>query len=160
MAWFLCTVSQREPDNWEKAKEVGLWGVPGVSYLAKVVKKGDQMLFWRAARGYIGIGVVTDVARPPNGRAEVPWPGGLARWSNVIPMRVSVEIKKPVFLKFVSAYQNETGFSKSQFQRGFSPIGDAPGQLVAERIVERSLEELAEQEVEARTAQPDPPPVG
>lgn len=144
MAWYLCTISRHEPRNWERCKEAGLWGVPGESKAAREVKKGDQLLFWMGGRGYIGFGQVTDLGRVPLRRDEVPWAGGLARWSYIIPMRVQVEIKQPVRLKFSHSVQELTGFAATHFQRGFASIADKPAQTVAEQILERSFEEVEE----------------
>jgi hypothetical protein len=141
MAWYLCTISKNEPSNWGKCKDVGLWGVPGVVKAAKEAKRGDRLLFWMGGRGYIGYGVVMEQGRVPQGRDEVPWPGGLGRWTYVIPMRVLVEAKKPVRLKFHRSVQDQTGFTAAKFQRGFAPINDEPAQRVAEEVLEQSINE-------------------
>ncbi len=112
-----------------------------MSNVAREVKKGDQLLFWLGGRGYVGFGIVADSGRAPARREEVPWAGGLARWSFVIPMRVQVEVKEPIRLKFSRSVQDETGFAATRFQRGFSAIDDARAQMVAERILERSFDE-------------------
>lgn len=146
MTWYLCTVSKNEPENWAKAKSVGLWGVPGGSRVALNVKKGDHLLFWLGRRGYVAFGVVADEARVPLRKEEVPWPGGLARWRYVIPIRVQIEIQEPIRLKFARAVQEQTGFTAMRFQRGFAAIDDGPAKMIAEKIVERSLSEHAASE--------------
>lgn len=142
MSWFLCTISRHEPSNWGKCKEIGLWGVPGSVSAVREVKRGDRLLFWIGGKGYVGYGVVTEDGRVPQARQEAPWPGGLARWNYVIPIRVQVEIEQPLRLKFARSVQEQTGFSASRFQRGFSPIEDIPAQKIAEQILERSIEEI------------------
>jgi hypothetical protein len=141
MPWYLCTISRHEPSNWGKCKDSGLWGIPGVVKAAMDVKRGDRLLFWMGGRGYIGYGVVMEQGRVPQYRNEIPWPGGLARWTYLIPMRVQVEVKNPVRLKFHRSVQEQTGFPATKFQRGLAPINDEPAQRVAEWILEQSIDE-------------------
>ena len=141
MAWFLCTISRHEPSNWKKCKEAGLWGIPGVVHASKEAKRGDRLLFWMGGRGYIGYGIVLEQGRVPQRRDEVPWPGGLARWTYLIPMRVQIEIAEPVRLKFQRSIQDQTRFSTTKFQRGFAPIESEPAQAVAEQIIQQSIRE-------------------
>lgn len=143
MTWFVCTISKGEPENWEICKSTQLWGVPGKSKLGFTAKAGDRLLFWLGGRGYAGVGAVTAELRVPKTRNEIPWAGGLARWSYLIPIRIDLEVKQPLFIGFERSRQHETDFTLDKFQRGFAPVPDEPAEMIAERLRARSVDERA-----------------
>lgn len=138
MAWFVCSISPNEPRNWELCKEYGLWGY--TRGMAKSVP-GDHLLYWVGRRGYIGYGLVTDHPRLPRSRADAPWPGGTYRFTAVVPMKVLVEVTKPLFLPFVNNVQEQTGINTAHLQRGMSVMSDSAAAAVTIRLLERYLAE-------------------
>lgn len=143
MTWFVCTISKGEPENWDLCKSTELWGIPGKSKLGFTAKEGDHLLFWLGGRGYAGIGTVMGEARVAKRSSEIPWAGGLARWSYLIPIRFDLEVKQPLFIGFVRSHQYETDFTLDKFQRGFAPVPDEPAEMIAERLRTRSVDERA-----------------
>jgi len=96
-------------------------------------------LFWIGGKGYVGYGAVAGGARVPTSRIEAPWPGGMARWTYVVPIRIWVEISVPIEYKFVRSRQLNTEFTTARFQRGFSRVEDEPAKEVARKILWQSL---------------------
>lgn len=141
MTWFVCTISKGEPENWDVCKATQLWGIPGKSELGFTAEAGDRLLFWLGGRGYVGVGTVTAPARVAKRSSEVPWAGGLARWSYLVPIRFDLEVKQPLFIGFVRSHQHETDFTLDKFQRGFAPVSEGPAEMIAERLRLRSVDE-------------------
>jgi hypothetical protein len=139
MSWFVCTVSRNEPSNWEKCKSVGLWGL---TRTRSGVVPGDRFVAWIGGRGFIAEGEITGSARRPVDKTEAPWPGGTYRFSLVVPIRVQLEVKSPVFLPFDGQRQRETGISKAQLQSSLSLIPDVAGQRIAALLAERHAAEV------------------
>lgn len=145
MSWFVCTISPAEPRNWELCKEYGLWGYTrGMPKCAP----GDHLLFWVGQRGYIGYGLVTDYPRTPKSRAEAPWAGGTYRFTAVVPMKVQVEVKEPIFFGFTNNVQTQTGLNTGHFQRGMSAMPDDAATDLAEQLLKRFLDQEAEPAVD------------
>lgn len=128
MGALLCTISKQERKNWEICRDVGLWGVPhGNKWKVNLTKAktDDRLLFWIAAEGFVGWGTVTGPMRVPTSRDEVPWAGGLYRYAALVPMRVELELKKPLKLRFdESQKQLGTGISVFMLRRGFIHVRD------------------------------------
>ncbi len=130
-------VSVREPRNWERCKEAGLWGVPGLSRPAPKVTPGDRLFIWRGRAGFIAEAIVTGPARVPQDRDEAPWPGGLGRWRSVIPIRVVREVSESYKLPFVRDRQEVTGISSNSLRFGLVHISDTAGDTLSAALAER-----------------------
>lgn len=141
MSWFVCTISPTAPRNWELCKEYGLWGY--TRGMPKCVP-GDHLIFWIGRRGYSGYGLVTGYPYPPKSRADAPWAGGTSRFTAVIPMKVQLEVKEPIFLPFEKNIQTQTGLNTAHFQRGMTVMPDGAAQSVAEQLLQRYLEQEVE----------------
>lgn len=123
MSSWICVISNQSPKNWGLCKEFGLYGIAAYNRkLHNLVKKDDQMLFWYARHGFLGYGIATEDSRTPTGPEEVPWGGGISRFSIVVPFKVVYECLDPVPLPFVSGKQLKTGISAYTLQRGFASI--------------------------------------
>jgi hypothetical protein len=98
---------------------------------------GDRLLFWLAKSGFVGYSTVTEDARIPRGKADVPWAGGVYGWSLIVPMRLDFLCPQPVWLPFVDAKQTRTGISQYALRRGFLAISDQSAQAALEAIHEQ-----------------------
>lgn len=150
MAWFLCSVSRSQPRNWILCKESGLWGYTrGIAHC----DPQDHLLFWVGGRGYVGYGVVSGEPRKPNGKSEAPWPGGVYRFTSIIPFRLQVEVEEPVYLRFERQVQERTLFSTARFQQGFNAVSDGAAAAVAELLMVQHLKEAERVELGTSTKQ-------
>lgn len=140
MGSFVGAVSSKEPLNWDRCKEVGLWGVPRSTVHVRGLKPGDRLFIWRGRVGFIAEAVVTDKARVPTDRSEAPWPGGLRRFAEVVPMDVVHELPKGYKLGFVRDRQEITGLSTNSLRFGLVPITDAAGDQISAALVEQGSE--------------------
>ena len=126
MSWKICTIAAASQKNWALGRDNGVWGIP--SEARKVdpnrAKKGDRLLFWLAKSGYVGYATVTEDARRPLTREEVPWAGGLYSWGIIVPMSVDFECPTPVWIAFSEGKQLHTGIPQFALQRGFTNITD------------------------------------
>jgi hypothetical protein len=123
MSSWICVISNQSPKNWGLCKEFGLYGIAAYNRkLNQLVNKEDQMLFWYARHGFLGYGIATENSRTPTGPEEVPWGGGISRFSIVVPFKLLYECVDPVPLAFVSGKQLKTGISAFTLQRGFASI--------------------------------------
>lgn len=135
MSWFICAISGKSPQNWDMCKEIGLYGIS--SYNAKIrheVNVGDDLIFWLTKKGFLGSATVTGQPRAPKGPAEVPWAGGIYRFSIVLPFSLDFECKEPVFIPFEKGRQKETGISAFSLQRGFALITDKAGEIATKAM--------------------------
>lgn len=135
MTWFICAISGTSPQNWDLCKETGLYGI--ASYNSKLqyeVNVGDDLVFWLTKKGYLGHATVTGKPRAPKSSAEAPWPGGLYRFSTVVPFKLELECKEPVFMPFERSRQKNTGITSFSLQRGFALISDKAGETVLKAI--------------------------
>ncbi|HVX69861.1 MAG TPA: hypothetical protein VHA79_09245 [Mycobacteriales bacterium] len=144
MAWFVGALSQREPENWDACKLLGLWGVPTNGRRRNIpAKAGDHLVIWKAGRGYMAEATVTGAARPPASRGEAPWPGGVVRFGLVLPITLVSELQRPIYLPFAGPRQAETGVTKAALQRGLALISDEGGELISRRLGEAAKAESA-----------------
>jgi len=135
MSSWICVISDKSPKNWGLCKEFGLYGIAAYNRkLQMVVKKNDQMLFWYARHGFLGYGTATSDARPPSGPAEVPWGGGISRFSIIVPFKLKFECPDPVPLPFISGKQLKTGISAFTLQRGFASITDEAAEIAIKEM--------------------------
>lgn len=140
--WWLATVSKHHPRNWELCKDAGLFGYS--RGLAKC-EEGDHLLVWHGGRGYMAYGVITGAPFVPRNRAEAPWPGGLYRFTSVVPFKVQLELPTGgIYLKFRDNVQELTGFNTAKLQHSLSAIPDEAAALVTERLLEAELGEPEE----------------
>lgn len=129
MTWFICAISGSSPQNWDLCKATGLYGVAtSSSKLQYEVNVGDDLVFWLTKKGYVGHATVTGKPRPPKSSAEAPWPGGLYRFSIVVPFKLDLECEDPVFMSFERSRQKNTGIASFSLQRGFALISDNAGE--------------------------------
>lgn len=134
LAWYLCTIASTSKVNWGLCKTSKTWGIltTGDYSSHDRARKGDNLLFWLAGRGYVGYASVTEDTRAPQEDSEVPWQGGQERYGLVIPLSDIIEFSSPVLLKFVNRKQAVTGLDQSMFQRGYMPITDSAASSVKE----------------------------
>lgn len=137
MSAFVGAVSAREPRNWERCKEAGLWGVPGLSRPTPKVALGDRLFIWKGRAGFVAEVVVTGPARVPQDRNEAPWPGGLGRWRSIFPIRVVREVSESYKLPFVRDRQEITGISSNSLRFGLVHISDEAGDALSAALAER-----------------------
>lgn len=133
---YLCTVSRRTLGNWDLCKEVGLWGIPGATRTRMShVDVGDAMYVWLGSTGFIAECLVDGKPRAPLDESELPWPGGRYRWTTVVPFKISIELRTPLFLPFDAQQQQAvTGLFKGNFQRSFAPISAKVAAKISELI--------------------------
>jgi len=131
VATFVGAISISEPHNWDRCKAVGLWGVPKYTFRVRSVKAGDRLFIWRTRAGFIAEARVTGPPRVPVSKDEAPWPGGLSRFSAVIPIAVVQETSTPYRLAFVKDRQEVTGLSSNSLRFGLVPIGDEAGDNIS-----------------------------
>ena len=137
MGAFVGAVSAQEPRNWALCKEVGLWGVPGLSRALPRVVSGERLFIWKSRAGYIAEATITGPARVPESRDDAPWPGGLGRFRAVIPMRVVREVADSYRLPFVRDKQDITGISTNSLRFGLIPIMDEAADHISAVLWER-----------------------
>jgi len=132
MSWFLCTISSTSKINWQKCKDVGMWGIATSTGYASndSARNGDSLLFWISGVGYVGYADVVEDTRRPTNSSETPWLGGSSKYGLVIPMKIVSEMIPPLKLKFEGGKQIGTGILQAYFQRGFMPIKDDSANLV------------------------------
>jgi hypothetical protein len=142
VAWYLCSTSRSKPRNWELCKEVGLWAI-GTSSRTRLdprIEVGDHLLFWVGGRGYSAFGVVSELPRPPRDNLEAPWAGGVYAFRTVIPFKLQLEVKTPLWLRFERARQVETDFPSVLFQTGCSLLKDRDASKIVQRLLVQDLE--------------------
>lgn len=141
MTWRVCTISASSPHNWLLACEHEKWGIPVTSGALKArsdrAREGDRLLFWLAKSGYVGYATVTENARPPTGKSDVPWAGGVYGWSLIVPMRLDFVCPQPVWVPFVDFKQIRTGITQYALRRGFLAISDQSAEAALEVIHEK-----------------------
>ena len=140
MSWFVFTIGQSNPGNWELCKEVGAYGVSFGSGRPRA-KKEDRILIWLGGRGYVAEAVVTGPPTEARTEEEVPWPGGLNRYAYLVPIRVVVEVREPVNFPFVGRVQPETGVKTAHLQRGMATIPDSAAMKISAAIRKQAIEE-------------------
>ena len=140
MTCRVCTVSASSPHNWTLACEHQKWGIPATTGATNArvdrARAGDRLLFWLAKSGYVGYATVTENARTPTGRDDVPWAGGLYGWSVIVPMRLDFVCPKAVWLPFRDFKQTRTGISQYALRRGFLAIPDEAADAALQAIHE------------------------
>lgn len=134
MACFIGAISNREPLNWDRCKEVGLWGVPRITSHVKSIKAGDQVFIWKSRVGFIAEAEVTGPYRVPTDPTETPWPGGLRRFSAVVPIVVVRETNTGYKLPFVRDKQEVTGITTNSLRFGLVPVTDVAGEHIREAL--------------------------
>jgi hypothetical protein len=139
LSWFVCTIGRSTPGNWDLCKQASAYGVPGGR--RPPAEAEDHLLIWLAGRGYVAEAVVTGPPTVPRTNEEAPWPGGLYRFTHVVPMRVVIEVRKPISFPFVGPIQPDTGVSKSQLQRCMALISDSGAIKVSAAIREQAMKE-------------------
>ncbi len=132
-------VSASEPRNWDRCKDVGLWGAPGLSRSVPRVMPGDRLFVWKGRSGFFAEVVVTGAARIPQHKEEAPWPGGLSRWRAIIPIEVVREVKDSYKLPFVQDRQEVTGISSNSLRFGLVPISEEAALNISSVLAEREL---------------------
>lgn len=136
MATFVGAISSKEPLNWDRCKDVGLWGVPRTTKRVQEVKPGDRLFIWRGRVGFIAEARVTGKPRTPTDRSEAPWPGGPRRFASIIPIEVIREVPKGYRLDFVRDRQAITGLSTNSLRFGLAPITDDAGDHISASLME------------------------
>ena len=128
--WFLCTIGKDSQKNWDICKEHGLWGIGstfGKNSSRKAVE-GDNLIFYLAGKGFVGVGKVTSDARPPIGRQETPWAGSTYKYKTIIPFKLVLDCLSPVAVKFTNMKIDNTAIHTSRMQKGFSVITNKDAQ--------------------------------
>src|SRR3981081_722557 len=96
---FLGPVSRQSPQNWDLAKQIGLWGITRARLsTARMVSQGDRLIIWLGGKGYVAECVLTGPSRSPRNLIEAPWEGGTYHWAAVVPFKIDFELSKPVWL--------------------------------------------------------------
>ena len=125
MTSFVCTVASKSAGNWPICRTTGLWGVPRSAQPHHLLpERGDRLLVWLASVGFIAECHAIGPARIPGGDAEVPWPGGVARYRQLIPMVVKYETAQPVWLTFERGLNQTTGLHLYMLRSGLEDIPD------------------------------------
>jgi hypothetical protein len=137
VASFVGAISSREPLNWDRCKEVGLWGVPRSTIHVRGVEPGDRLFIWRGRLGYIAEARVTGKPRVPTDRSEAPWPGGPRRFARVIPIEIIRELPKGYRLAFLRDRQEVTGLSTNSLRFGLVPVTDSAGDHISAALAQQ-----------------------
>ena len=134
MTWFVGAISAQSPYNWQKAKDVSLFGITthGRKTNSSFIKEGDKLLIWLGQSGWIACNQITGPARPPISREEVPWGGGLHRFGLVFPFQIDFETNAPVWVPFKDGRQEKTGMAIFSIRKGFSQLPDEVGKNIYE----------------------------
>jgi hypothetical protein len=143
MTAFLATIGADAQENWQIAKQEGLWGVKaqGKNFTslshAQMVTVGDSPYFWRTrprqGGGTNGILAKVEALGPlrlvSDGGVHVPWePKDL--YVGVFPMRLVQELPEPVGGSFTDRVSDSFGFSNTVVLHGFERLEPS----IAERI--------------------------
>ena len=136
MTWYIGAIAKASAHNWDLCKQVGLFGIStgGRRVGAGTIKKGDRLLVWLGASGYIATATILGAPRNPVSREEAPWGGGLHRFGLVFPIKVDFEPNAPVWFGFSQGKQDKTGLAQFSIRKGFSSIPDTVG-LAAEKLM-------------------------
>lgn len=137
MTAYIGAISASEPRNWERCKDSGLWGVPGLTRRGANVSQGDRLFIWRGRVGFIAEGVIIGEARTPRTREEAPWPGGLGRWRSVFPISVVREVTEGYKLPFIRDRQEITGISSNSLRFGLVQIDDDAANTISAELATR-----------------------
>ncbi len=140
MSWFVCTIGQSTPGNWDLCKQVGAYGV-SVGSGRPSIKEDDRIVVWLGGRGYVAEAVVTGHLIVPRTEEDVPWPGGLNRYAYLVPIHVVAEVRNPIYFPFVGRVQPETGVKTAHLQRGLSLIPDSGAIRISAAIREQVINE-------------------
>lgn len=143
VTWFVGAIAKASSHNWDMCKEINLFGIStgGRKVGAGNIKKGDRLLVWLGASGYIATATITGAPRNPVSREEAPWGGGLHRFGLVFPIKVDFEPKAPVWFGFSQGRQEKTGLAQFSIRKGFSSIPDSVGE-VAEKLIKTNANGL------------------
>jgi hypothetical protein len=136
MAWYVCTLSATGDHNWEICKEISHWGIitEGRKNTKHEISKGDNVLFYRASRGFIAHGKFTGPARTPLDKSEAPWAGGVIKFGLIVPFKLTYELVNPQKLKMVNQVFSGTKVGSFTLRRGFAPISDEDGEFILDKI--------------------------
>jgi hypothetical protein len=80
------------------------------------------MLIWLAGAGFIAECIATGPPRTPYNDNEVPWPGGVARYRQIIPIVVVYETAEPVQLTFERGLNQATGLHLYMLRSGLTDV--------------------------------------
>jgi hypothetical protein len=133
MTSFVCTIAKESAGNWPICRSTGLWGIPrGAKRHRLLPDQGDRLLIWLASVGFIAECFAIGAARIPKGDDEVPWPGGVTRYRQLIPIVIEYETAQPVRLTFERGLNQVTGLHIHMLRSGLEDIPDD----MATKIVE------------------------
>lgn len=143
MTWYVGAIAQASAHNWDLCKEIKLFGIStgGRKVGAGGIAKGDRLLIWLGASGFIATATITGAPRNPVSRDEAPWGGGLHRFGLVFPIKVDFEPENPVWFGFVQGKQEKTGLAQFAIRKGFSSIPDSVGEM-AEKLMKQNSKGL------------------
>ena len=146
MTWFVGAIAKASSHNWDLCKEISLFGIStgGRKVGASNIKKGDKLVVWLGASGFIAVANIVGLPRNPVSREEAPWGGGLHRFGLVFPIEVTFEPKAPVWLGFQAGSQEKTGMPQYTLRKGFGSIPDAAG-IAAEKLMKANPNGLPKQ---------------
>ena len=135
--WFICTLGKSTSHNWDICKEHKIWGIPtnGRNYNLSKAKKGDNLLFYLASVGFLGLGKVTGPMRIPSSREEAPWAGGIYRYGVIVPFKLVTETDSPLKVNFVTNKIADTGVSTTLLRRGFAQVSTIDGLKIQESFL-------------------------
>jgi hypothetical protein len=123
MTSFIGTIAKESARNWPICRSTGFWGIPRTAQSHRhLPDKGDQLLIWLAGMGFVAECLATGPPRTPSNDDEVPWPGGVASYRQVIPMVVEYETTQPVRLTFQRGLNRETGIQLHMLRSGLTDI--------------------------------------
>lgn len=136
MTFFVGAISAQSPYNWQKCKDVGLFGITthGRKTNSSFINAGDKLLIWMGQAGWVACVSITDKARPPLNKEETPWGGGMHRFGLVFPIEIDFETEKPVWAPFKDGKQEITGMSMFAIRKGFSQIPDEVGNKILKHM--------------------------
>ena len=140
VASYVGAISSSEPRNWDRCKEVGLWGVPRNTIHARGIKPDDRLFIWRGRVGFIAEARVTGPPRAPADRSEAPRPGGPRRFVVVVPIEIVRELPTGYKLGFVRDRQEVTGLSTNSLRFGLVPVTDDAGDHISAALSKQQPE--------------------
>jgi hypothetical protein len=138
MTSFICTIAHKSAGNWPICRSTGLWGVPRSAQRHRLLPdQGDRLLVWLASVGFIAECLVIGPTRIPESDDEVPWPGGIRRYRQLIPIAVKYETTQPVRLTFERGRNQATGLHVYMLRSGLEDISDDMAKGILEILWQR-----------------------
>lgn len=119
MKYYITTISKYSPDNWDKCKQYGIWGLPRWFAFLNDVQPGDESLVWLSGEGFIARCRVLSNFFTVTGGGKI-W--GDRDYPYRIKFEVMEEFSDPKRFRFRNNRMDETNIAAGNLRWGFYPI--------------------------------------